>query len=103
MRKIMRYYPDVKTRALQWTKMQHQAVGKTIWGEDDVDEEALEEEMNELGVFNSIQELFAQRQIERKRKMKSEKKQEIYILDSKKIANISKWLLTCPFMILLMI
>ncbi|KAI8145922.1 hypothetical protein BJV82DRAFT_535287 [Fennellomyces sp. T-0311] len=89
MRKIMRYYPDVKTRALQWTKMQHQAVGKTVWGEDGIDEEALEEEMNELGVFNSIQELFAQKQIERKRRMKSEKKQEIYILDSKKIANIN--------------
>ncbi|KAI9259027.1 hypothetical protein BDA99DRAFT_484089 [Phascolomyces articulosus] len=89
MRKILRYYPDVKTRALQWTKMQHQVVGKTVWSDDIVDEDALEDEMNDLGVFNSIQELFAQKQIQRKRRVLETKKQEIFILDPKKINSIN--------------
>ncbi|CDS04805.1 hypothetical protein LRAMOSA07335 [Lichtheimia ramosa] len=88
-RKRMRYQPDVKTRALQWTKMHNQMVGKTIWGTEDVDEMALEDELQSLGVFSSIENLFAQKVIQRKKRDQQTKKQEIRILDPNKAQNIN--------------
>ncbi|KAG2196955.1 hypothetical protein INT46_008126 [Mucor plumbeus] len=93
-RKILRYQPNVKTRALQWTKIQANFVGKTVWGANDVDELALENELDTMGIFNSIEELFAQKVIERKKKMLKEKKEEIRILDAKKAYNINIALLS---------
>jgi cytokinesis protein len=89
-RKAIRHQPNVKTRALQWTKIQHNFVGKTLWGSDEVDEDALEDELNTMGIFDSIEELFAQKVIERKKRALKEKKQEICILDPKKAYNISR-------------
>ncbi|KAL7308771.1 hypothetical protein PS15m_011936 [Mucor circinelloides] len=93
-RKILRHQPNVKTRALQWTKIQANFVGKTVWGANDVDEVALEDELDTLGIFNSIEELFAQKVIERKKRMLKEKKEEIRILDAKKAYNINIALLS---------
>ncbi|KAI9476486.1 MAG: hypothetical protein EXX96DRAFT_485807 [Benjaminiella poitrasii] len=93
-RKIIRHQPNVKTRALQWTKLQANFANRTIWGTDDVDELALEDELDQLGVFNSIEELFAQKIIERKKRVTKEKKQEIRILDPKKAYNINIALLS---------
>lgn len=93
-RKILRHQPNVKTRALQWTKIQANFVGKTVWGANDVDELALEDELDTMGIFNSIEELFAQKVIERKKKMLKEKKEEIRILDAKKAYNINIALLS---------
>lgn len=93
-RKILRHQPNVKTRALQWTKIQANFVGKTVWGASDVDEVALEDELDTLGIFNSIEELFAQKVIERKKRMLKEKKEEIRILDAKKAYNINIALLS---------
>lgn len=89
-RKVIRHQPNVKTRALQWTKIQANFVGKTVWGTNEIDENALEDELDNLGIFDSIESLFAQKIIERKKRMHKEKKQEICILDPKKAYNISK-------------
>ncbi|KAI8337692.1 hypothetical protein BC941DRAFT_352320 [Chlamydoabsidia padenii] len=89
LRKTMRHQPDVKTRALQWTKMQSNFINKTVWATEDVDEMALEDELNTIGVFDSIQALFAQKVIEQKRRQRQERKQEICILDPKKAYNIN--------------
>lgn len=72
--------------------MHNQMVGKTIWGTEDVDEMALEDELQSLGVFSSIENLFAQKVIQRKKRDQQTKKQEIRILDPNKAQNISKWL-----------
>lgn len=93
LRKNMRHQPNVKTRALQWTKMHGNVVGKTIWGGSEVDEDALEDELDDLGIFNSIENLFAQKVIQTKKKTNQTKKQEIRILDSKKAYNINITLL----------
>jgi cytokinesis protein len=91
LRKQMRYQPNVKTRALQWTKMHGNVVGKTIWS-NDYDEDALEDEISDLGIFNSIETLFAQKVIQPKKKIAT-KKQEVRILDAKKAYNINITLL----------
>ncbi|CAO3595395.1 unnamed protein product [Absidia cylindrospora] len=89
MRKTMRHQPDVKTRALQWTKMQTNFINKTVWAATDIDEYALEDELNTIGVFASIQEIFAQKIIQQKRRQRQERKEEICILDPKKAYNIN--------------
>ncbi|ORZ05858.1 hypothetical protein BCR42DRAFT_427913 [Absidia repens] len=89
LRKTMRHQPDVKTRALQWTKMQTNFINKTVWAATDIDEYALEDELDTIGVFASIQEIFAQKIIQQKRRQRQERKEEICILDSKKAYNIN--------------
>lgn len=92
LRKNIRHQPTVKTRALQWTKMHGNMVGKTIWG-NSTDDDALEDELDDLGIFNSIETLFAQKVIEPKKKVQANKKQEVRILDPKKAYNINITLL----------
>ncbi|KAJ2959693.1 hypothetical protein NQZ79_g4808 [Umbelopsis isabellina] len=84
----------VKTKALQWTKMNQQIISKTVWGTKTVDEFALEMEMMEKGVFSSAEDLFAQKVFEPKKVVKKEKKPEICIIDSKKAYNINIALLS---------
>jgi hypothetical protein len=43
------------------------------------------------GIFNRMEEVFAQKVIATKRAVKKEKKQEISIIDSRKAYNISKF------------
>ncbi|KAG0169559.1 hypothetical protein DFQ28_004162 [Apophysomyces sp. BC1034] len=93
-RKMIRHQPTVKTRALQWTKIQAHFVGKTIWATEDVDEMALEDELDTMGIFSTIEQMFAQKIIERKPRQKKERKQEICILDQKKAYNINIALLS---------
>ncbi|KAI8353613.1 armadillo-type protein [Choanephora cucurbitarum] len=88
-RKHIRHQPNVKTRALQWTKIQANYVGTTVWNSQEVDEDALEDELDTMGIFSSIETLFAQKVIERKRLPQKKKKQEICILDPKKAYNIN--------------
>lgn len=64
-------------------------INKTVWASKDIDENALEDELNAIGVFNSVQEIFAQKVIQRKKRIITERK-EICILDPKKAYNISK-------------
>lgn len=89
-RKVLRHQPNVKTRAIQWTKLQGNAVGRTVWGSNDVDELALEDEMDTLGIFDSIESMFAQKVVQAKKRVVQEEKKEIRILDQKKGYNISK-------------
>ncbi|KAI7867438.1 hypothetical protein BDF14DRAFT_1968074 [Spinellus fusiger] len=88
-RKMIRHQPNVKTRALQWTKMHTQAVTQTVWGIKDIDEDALEDEMDVMGIFSSVEEIFAQKVIEIKKKKVKQAKQETTIIDSKKAININ--------------
>lgn len=93
-RKNMMTQTKVKTKALQWTKMNQQTISKTVWGTKTVDEFALEMEMMEKGVFSSAEDLFAQKVFEPKKVVKKEKKPEICIIDSKKAYNINIALLS---------
>ncbi|KAG2183787.1 hypothetical protein INT43_006798 [Umbelopsis isabellina] len=93
-RKNMMTQTKVKTKALQWTKMNQQTISKTVWGQKTVDELALEMEMMEKGVFSSAEDLFAQKVFEPKKVVKKEKKPEICIIDSKKAYNINIALLS---------
>ncbi|KAG1453587.1 hypothetical protein G6F56_007531 [Rhizopus delemar] len=88
-RKVLRHQPNVKTRAIQWTKLQGNTVGRTVWGTNDVDELALEDEMDTLGIFNSIESMFAQKVVQVKKRVVQEEKKEIRILDQKKGYNIN--------------
>ncbi|KAG1310055.1 hypothetical protein G6F64_004841 [Rhizopus arrhizus] len=88
-RKVLRHQPNVKTRAIQWTKLQGNAVGRTVWGSNDVDELALEDEMDTLGIFDSIESMFAQKVVQAKKRVVQEEKKEIRILDQKKGYNIN--------------
>lgn len=88
-RKVIRHQPNVKTRAIQWTKMQANFVGKTIWGTNDIDEIALEDELDTLGIFETVESLFAQKVVQTKKKAPTAQKKEIRILEDKKAYNIN--------------
>jgi hypothetical protein len=85
----MIHQSKVKTKALQWTKMNQNNVSKTVWGSKTVDEIALEMELKEKGVFDGVEELFAQKVFEPKKIIKREKKPQVCIIDSKKAYNIN--------------
>jgi cytokinesis protein len=89
-RKVLGHVPTVKTRALQWQKLNASAIQKTIWGVQDVDEKALEEELDLAGVFAAAESTFAQKVIATRAKARKERKQEITIINPKKAHNISK-------------
>ncbi|CAO3695753.1 unnamed protein product [Rhizopus microsporus] len=88
-RKIIRHQPNVKTRAIQWTKLHSNAVNRTVWGSNDVDELALEDELENLGIFDSIESLFAQKVVQPKKRVVKEEKKEIRIIDQKKGYNMN--------------
>jgi cytokinesis protein len=88
-RKVMMHHSKVKTKALQWTKMNQNNISKTVWGSKTVDEIALEMEMKQKGVFEGAEELFAQKVFEPKKVIKREKKPQVCIIDSKKAYNIN--------------
>ncbi|CAG8599928.1 3863_t:CDS:10 [Ambispora gerdemannii] len=78
-----------KLKQLQWEKINQFSINKTIWGRPNMtDEELLMLLGGQDGVFATIEELFAARQIAPKRK-KVEKKEEISVLDSKRAYNIN--------------
>ncbi|KAI8096734.1 formin homology 2 domain-containing protein [Halteromyces radiatus] len=58
LRKELRHYPEVKLKNLQWQKLDARNVEKTIWTTQTVDEDALEDALDENGVFTKIQDLF---------------------------------------------
>jgi cytokinesis protein len=89
-RKIIGHAPTVKTRALQWQKLNASSIQRTIWGVVNVDEKALEEELDIAGVFAAAESTFAQKVIATRAKARKERKQEITIINPKKAHNISK-------------
>jgi cytokinesis protein len=86
---MMMNQSKVKTKALQWTKMNQNVLAKTVWVTKSVDELALEKEMKEKGIFDFAEDLFAQKVFEPKKVVKKEKKPEICIIDNKKAYNIN--------------
>lgn len=91
-RKHLKHLPAVKTRQLQWQKLNANHIGSTLWksSADAEKEEALESLLDSEGIFNRMEEVFAQKVIATKRMVKKEKRQEICIIDSRKAYNISK-------------
>lgn len=92
-RKHLKHLPGVKTRQLQWQKLNANHIGSTLWksSADAEKEEALESLLDAEGIFNRMEEVFAQKVIATKRVAKKEKRQEICIIDSRKAYNISKY------------
>ncbi|KAF1806704.1 hypothetical protein FB192DRAFT_1271756 [Mucor lusitanicus] len=90
-RKHLKHLPAVKTRQLQWQKLNANHIGSTLWksSADAEKEEALESLLDAEGIFNRMEEVFAQKVIATKRMAKKEKRQEICIIDSRKAYNIS--------------
>ncbi|CAI2200639.1 3145_t:CDS:2, partial [Funneliformis geosporum] len=86
-RKQLPFSSKKKLKVLQWDKMNQMTIGKTLWANLS-DEELLELLGGEDGVFKTIEDLFAAKELIIKRK-KVEKKEEITILDSKRAQNIN--------------
>jgi hypothetical protein len=82
----------VKTRQLQWQKLNANYIQSTIWKKATLEEkeEALENMFDAEGVFKRMEEIFAQKVIATKKLAKKEKRQEICIIDPRKAYNISK-------------
>lgn len=94
LRKQLKHLPGVKTRQLQWQKLNANHIGSTVWKtvtSADKDD-ALEELLDIEGIFNRMEEVFAQKIIASKKLVKKEKRQEICIIDSRKAYNISKYM-----------
>lgn len=92
LRKQLKHLPAVKTRQLQWQKLNANHISSTIWktaASADKDE-ALEELLDVEGIFNRMEEVFAQKIVASKKLVKKEKRPEISIIDSRKAYNISK-------------
>jgi hypothetical protein len=89
-RKTVKHLPNVKTRALQWQKINMQQIKSTIWESSDDIEAGWETRLDSEGLFDLMEELFAQKVVATPKKLVQEKKQEINIIDSRKAYNISK-------------
>jgi cytokinesis protein len=74
--------------------MQTHAVTKTVWATHAIDEYALEDELDTLGVFSTVETLFAQKVIQRQKPASQAKKTEIQIINHKKAYNIHITLLS---------
>ncbi|KAI8100130.1 uncharacterized protein BX664DRAFT_355473 [Halteromyces radiatus] len=88
-RKPVNHLPNVKTRALQWQKINMQQIKSTIWESTQDIEKGWESKMDSEGLFDMMEELFAQKVIPKPKKQMREKKQEINIIDSRKAYNIN--------------
>ncbi|CAO3587923.1 unnamed protein product [Absidia cylindrospora] len=88
-RKMMKHLPNVKTRALQWQKINMHQIKSTVWESSDDIEQGWEKRMDSEGVFDLMEELFAQKVIATPKKRTQQKKQEINIIDSRKAYNIN--------------
>ncbi|KAI8072909.1 formin homology 2 domain-containing protein [Gongronella butleri] len=93
VRKELRHYPEIKLKNLQWQKMDARNVEKTVWKAQVVDESALEDSLDDKGVFASIQELFPAKTntfFERRLAKKVEdKKDAVHFLTKDKAKSIS--------------
>jgi hypothetical protein len=95
----LRHYPEIKLKNLQWQKLDARSVDKTIWVSKSVDEDALEDAMDENGVFVKIQDLFPAKVntfFERRLAKKSEEKKDaVRFLGKEKGRSISKYTTLC--------
>ncbi|OBZ82725.1 Formin-A, partial [Choanephora cucurbitarum] len=83
--------PAVKTRQLQWQKLNAGKIGSTVWklGTSNEKEEELEALLDKEGIFDRMEQVFAQKVVQSKRALPKERRQEINIIDSRKAYNIS--------------
>lgn len=95
LRKQLKHLPAVKTRQLQWQKLNANHIGSTVWKTVTTEQkdDELEDKLDTEGIFSRMEEIFAQKIIASKKLVTKEKRQEICIIDSRKAYNISKWLL----------
>ncbi|CAG8540895.1 117_t:CDS:10, partial [Acaulospora colombiana] len=88
-RKELPFAAKKKLLQLQWDKLNTLSINKTFWGQANMSEEELLRLLGgEFGVFSSIEELFAAKELALKKK-KAEKKEEISVLDPKRAYNIN--------------
>ncbi|CAG8616739.1 494_t:CDS:10 [Acaulospora morrowiae] len=88
-RKELPFMAKKKLLQLQWDKLNTLTINKTFWGQANMSEEELLRLLGgEFGVFASIEELFAAKELALKKK-KAEKKDEISVLDPKRAYNIN--------------
>ena len=94
LRKELRHYPQVKLKNLQWQKLDHRGVEKTIWIMEGVNEDELEDTLDETGVFAKIENLFPAKVnlfFEKRLKAKiEERKDALKFLTKEKSHSISK-------------
>ncbi|KAG0914538.1 hypothetical protein G6F33_004165 [Rhizopus arrhizus] len=90
-RKQVKHLPTVKTRQLQWQKLNTNHIQSTIWKNSDLEnkEDELAERMKAEGIFSRMEEIFAQKVATSKKLVTNEKRQDICIIDSRKAYNIS--------------
>jgi cytochrome b involved in lipid metabolism len=88
----VKHLPTVKTRQLQWQKLNTNHIQSTIWKNSDLEnkEDELAERMKAEGIFSRMEEIFAQKVATSKKLVTNEKRQDICIIDSRKAYNISK-------------
>ncbi|KAJ2964866.1 hypothetical protein NQZ79_g408 [Umbelopsis isabellina] len=92
-RKMSAYQPKVKTKFVQWEKLNRQGITETIWDANNKTEPSkqraakLEAELAKSGVFDEIEKSFAQKQGP-EFKIKTAK-QVFQIIDSKKAYNLN--------------
>ncbi|KAL1923354.1 uncharacterized protein VTP21DRAFT_8334 [Calcarisporiella thermophila] len=89
-RKLMQFQPRNKLKPLFWDKMNKPNADSTFWANFNGSETEMrcERMFAELGVFDSIEQSFAVKVIEKKDAGKAKKKEEISVLDSKLAHNI---------------
>jgi hypothetical protein len=93
-RKLSSYQPKIKTKFVQWEKLNRQGINETIWDPNAKSEEKrqraakFEAELAKSGVFDEIEKSFAQKQVA-EFKIKTTKV-ALQIIESKKAYNLSK-------------
>jgi hypothetical protein len=89
------YQPKVKTKVVQWDKLNRQGINETLWDPNVTSDEKrqkaakFEAELATSGVFDEIEKSFAQKQVA-EFKIKTTKA-ALQIIDSKKAYNLSKF------------
>jgi hypothetical protein len=90
----LKHLPGVKTRQLQWQKLNASHINSTIWkNATSAERDAiLEDLLDKEGIFDRMEQVFAQKEIASKRLALKEKRKEITIIDPRKANNISKYM-----------
>ncbi|OZJ02756.1 hypothetical protein BZG36_03344 [Bifiguratus adelaidae] len=88
-RKSVQYQAKGKLKGLQWEKIAKSAAEKTVFGKQFLDEKAFAEQLQKGGIFENMEDLFAQKPSPAKVKIKKERKQEISVIDPKKAYNMN--------------
>ncbi|ORX46807.1 actin-binding FH2 [Hesseltinella vesiculosa] len=79
-RKTLHVQPQVKLKNLQWQKLDHKTVDKTVWSAGGVDEQKLESKLSQIGIFDRIDTMFTAKSntaFDKKLRAKAEEKKNV--------------------------